>query len=132
MTRLIDRAPPVSRRVVLASLGVLLVVVVLVLRFMPTLLGAVDVPTISASACAGVGLPNATLAGDAHDPRIAWLVQNGQRRDVVFPDGFHARFAPNLEILDGSGAIVARAGDAVTGACVTGDGSAPLLLFLGQ
>ena len=72
--------------------------------------------------CAGVGL-GAVLHGDASDPRAAWLVDtsHGTRIDVVWPPGYRARFAPNLEVLDASEVVVLRAGDVVTGACGTAD-----------
>ena len=75
-----------------------------------------------ATACAGVGL-GAVLHGDAADPRVAWLVDtwHGTRIDVVWPPGYRARFAPDLEVLDASGVVVLRAGDAVTGGCGTVD-----------
>ena len=76
-------------------------------------------------ACAGVGT-EAVLAGDANDPRVAWLVSSGKRVDVVFPFGFRARFAPNLEVLNDSGVVVARAGDRIDGGCVT---AGPLLIL---
>lgn len=87
-------------------------------------------PTIQANGCEGVGLLNATLAGDANDPHLAWLVQNGTRMDVVFPAGFTARFNPRLEIVDGSGAAVAHEGDVIDGACVTGPDVQDRLLIL--
>jgi hypothetical protein len=87
-------------------------------------------PTVQAAGCRDVGIPNATLAGDPKDPRVTWLIQDGQRRDVVFPTGYAARFAPQLEILDGSGHVIARAGDLVGGGCVTGaDAQGPLLIL---
>jgi hypothetical protein len=51
----------------------------------------------------------------------------GGRIDVIWPPGYRARFTPNLEVLDGSGVIVIRAGDSVTGGCVTADPSILLL-----
>jgi hypothetical protein len=88
--------------------------------------GNVLLPTIDAQACAGVGT-EAVLAGDANDPRVAWLLESGARVDVVFPPGFSARFTPALEVLNASGAVVARAGDRIDGYCVTA--GAPLVLF---
>lgn len=92
---------------------------------LPTVNGASD-------ACAGIGLVGATLTGDPHDPRVAWLKSpaNGGRIDIVFPPGFSARFTPRLEILDAAGQVVARDGDPVEGGCDTGGGvGAPLLVF---
>lgn len=81
-----------------------------------------------ATACAGVGL-GALLHGDASDARATWLVDtsNGTRIDVVWPPGYRARFAPDLEVLDASGVVVLRAGDAVTGGCGTVDAGILLL-----
>lgn len=81
--------------------------------------------------CAGIGLIGATLTGSPTDPRVAWLTSTASpgRIDIVFPAGFTAQFAPELEILDGSGQVVAREGDSVDGACDEGDGSGRLLVF---
>ena len=91
--------------------------------------GSLVLPTINTrafDACAGVGT-EAVLAGDANDPRVAWLLSGGKRVDVVFPLGFSARFNPGLEVLDGSGAVVARGGDRIDGYCVTA--GPPLVLW---
>jgi hypothetical protein len=69
----------------------------------------------------------AELAGDPNDPRVAWIVSRGKRVDVVFPYGFSARFAPNLEVLDATGVVVARAADRIDGGCMTGG---PMLILL--
>ena len=37
--------------------------------------------------------------------------------EVTWPAGYRARFNPNLEVLDESGNVVIREGDAVSGAC---------------
>jgi hypothetical protein len=79
---------------------------------------------------AGFGLVNARLAGDATDPRHAWLVENATRVDVVFPGRLGARFTPSLEIVDQDGVVVARAGDVIDGGCVTGTTDAAPLLIL--
>ena len=72
-------------------------------------------------ACAGTGLISATLQGDANDPRVAWIeIKDHGTRGVLFPDSFTARFTPNLEILDASGQVRFRAGDAIDGGCVWG------------
>jgi hypothetical protein len=91
-----------------------------VTRALPTLPGP---PVMGApQACAGVGLA-AVLHGDPSDQRVAWLenLVDGSRLDVLWPAGYRARFAPSLEVLDASGATVAREGDAIEGACVVGD-----------
>jgi hypothetical protein len=90
--------------------------------------GDLALPTIdelAPSICAGVGV-EAVLRGSATDPRIAWLeASNGstatQRRDVVWPAGYRARFTPSLEILDENGKVVLRDGSQVTGLCVGGN-----------
>jgi len=72
-------------------------------------------------ACAGIGLIGATLQGDPHDPRVAWIaVKVHGTRGVIFPKGFTARFTPNLEILDATGQVKFRAGDAIDGGCLWG------------
>jgi hypothetical protein len=69
--------------------------------------------------CRGVGT-DAVLTGDRSDPRVAWLTSpdGSGRADLIWPPGYKAQFAPNLEILDASGAVVFRAGDHVDGGCV--------------
>ena len=68
--------------------------------------------------CAGVGL-DAVLRGSPTDARVAWLENTGTnaRRDVTWPAGYHARFTPNIEILNENGSVVLREGDHVEGAC---------------
>lgn len=53
-----------------------------------------------------------TLVGDptAHPPDWGVSQFDGHRIDFIWPAGFTARFDPDLEILDPSGAVVARAG----------------------
>jgi hypothetical protein len=92
-------------------------------------MGTLVLPTLDTRGsfpCAGVGT-EAVLAGDPGDPQVAWIVSRGTRVDVVFPYGFSARFAPNLEILDAAGAVVARSGDRIDGGCVT---AGPMLILL--
>lgn len=95
--------------------------------------GLLALPTVDTrgwDACGGVGLVHAVLTGDPTDPRVAWLDQAQGRTDVVFPLGLRARFAPNLEIVDQTGRVVARAGDVIDGGCVTGgDLGSPLLIL---
>jgi hypothetical protein len=52
------------------------------------------------------------------------------RRAVIWPTRFTARFAPRLEILDASGAIVFRAGDKIEDACTAGGAGDPGDLLL--
>ena len=92
--------------------------------------GTITLPTVAVGGCRDVGLRDAALTGDANDPRVAWVVQNGLRLDVVFPAGYRARFAPELEILDTDGKVVARGGDPIGGGCTTGsDARGPLLIL---
>ncbi len=52
-----------------------------------------------------------TLEGDpAASPPVWGVDRFGRRFDIIWPPGFRARFTPKLEILDPSGAVVARAG----------------------
>jgi hypothetical protein len=114
---------PVRR---LSGRALVILVVVLALSVAPQAHGSL--PTVAAwnGACAGIGLGEATLAGDRQDPYLAWLVYpDGERTDVVWPPGYSARFTPDLEILDASGRVVHRAGDVIDGGCVTGWGYPP-------
>jgi hypothetical protein len=92
-----------------------------------------DLPTVelmSPFVCSGIGL-DGHLTGDPGDPRVVWVVQDGGRLDVVFAPGLRARFVPTLEIVDLAGAVVAREGDAVDGACVIDQPPHDLLVLLG-
>src|SRR5450432_603085 len=65
--------------------------------------------------CRGVGF-EAALNGSPSDPRITWLTASGgQRRDIVWPPGYAARFTPNLEVLDANSNVVFREGSTVSG-----------------
>ncbi len=76
----------------------------------------------------GIGMAS-VLHASPSDPRIAWLegFPEGSRTDVIWPEGFRARFVPNLEVLDPDGRVVLREGDFVDGGWMTGD---PSGLFL--
>lgn len=91
----------------------------------------VPLPTLESDngGCRDVGL-DATLAGDAHDPRVAWLLIQGKRADIIWPPGFSARFTPELEVLDHTGKVVFRSGDRISGACVVGPSEAIPVRFL--
>jgi len=71
--------------------------------------------------CAGVGL-DAVLHGSPKDPYVAWLENRvgASRDEIVWPAGYRARFSPDLEILNESGIVVLREGDAISGSCVPG------------
>jgi photosystem II stability/assembly factor-like uncharacterized protein len=80
--------------------------------------------------CRGVGL-DAMLAGDPTDPHVAWLIDaNGRRREVVWPPGLTARFDPELQVVDRSGAIVLRAGAHIDSGCTAGPSDDPGSLLL--
>lgn len=79
----------------------------------------VSLPPGAIEACGGVAI-SAVLHGDAADQHVAWLVSDlGTRIDVAWPPGYRARFSPSLEVLDGSDVLVIKAGDPVSGGCVT-------------
>jgi hypothetical protein len=83
---------------------------------------------LAGGACAGVGL-EAVLHGSKDDPRIVWLQNTMQlpsgadagpslsNETLVWPAGYHARFTPKIEIVDGAGTVVLQEGDRVGGAC---------------
>ena len=83
-------------------------------------------PTWQGGCSIGVGR-DATLQGSAEDPRLAWAIDDsGDRVELLWPNGYSARFSPQLVVVDGSGQIVARDGDLIVGSCMTrpGDGDA--------
>jgi hypothetical protein len=97
-------------------------------------LPAPSLPTLEfvSQGCADVGL-DAFLTGSAEDPRVTWLVNvSGKRIDILWPRGFSARFDPDLEVLDGSGLVVYRAGDRIHGGCVVDSQGGPLLITPGM
>lgn len=60
-------------------------------------------------------LASGVLAGDPMDPWRVWVVAgDASRFDVVWPTGFGVRFTPGAEVVAGTGAVVAREGDAIT------------------
>jgi hypothetical protein len=71
------------------------------------------------NACRGIGI-DGTLHGDAADPRVAWLVVDGTRNELVWPPGYTARFDPSLTVVDSDGRPVFQDGDRVSGACLSG------------
>ncbi len=74
------------------------------------------------SVLCAVAAIDATIHGGALDPATVWLVDtgSGQRLDAFWPDGYAARFDPQLAVIDNSGTIVLREGDRVTRACSIG------------
>lgn len=71
--------------------------------------------------CAGGGfVERVTLHGAADAPGVTWLeFDDGtdRRETAVWPQGYRARFVPDLEVLDERGDVVAREGDVVEGGC---------------
>jgi hypothetical protein len=89
--------------------------------FVPLVTLSGRLPTgVSASnfVCAGYGLADAFVRGDLNALEKVWLVPIGAGaggpRQVTWPAGFRARFAPRLELIDASGLVVAREGDRLT------------------
>jgi hypothetical protein len=78
--------------------------------------------TSTEATCAGVGL-SAVLHGSPNYQHVAWLESNVRgdvrRTEVLWPAGYRARFSPSLEILNESGIVVLREGDAITAGCTT-------------
>jgi hypothetical protein len=64
--------------------------------------------------CGGVGGDDAVVHGKAGASDPVWIEPidgEPQRIEVGWPAGFRARFAPDLEIFDSTGELVAREGD---------------------
>jgi hypothetical protein len=76
-------------------------------------------------ACAGIGLEDAVLHGDANDPARVWLVRGpgAVRSELRWPPGYTAIFNPRLEVVDPSGNVVLREGDRIQGACLADPGA---------
>ena len=67
--------------------------------------------------CAGVGFVDSVLRGAPSSADPVWIepiASPSAKVAVRWPAGFRARFAPTLELLDGTGAVVAREGDTLT------------------
>lgn len=79
--------------------------------------GTVNIPTLPSPSpgvevlCASALHAPFTLEGAATASPAVWGVDIARHRfGIVWPPGFSARFSPGLEILDTSGAVVARQG----------------------
>lgn len=111
-----------------AAVAIAVVMVLTGCQGLPFLAPALHTVDVSGTACAGVGLLDATLHGSPSDPRVAWIhLQGFGDRQAVFPVGFTARFNPSLEVLDANGAVVFREGEKIDGACVSGDDDSLLI-----
>ena len=77
-------------------------------------------PNATQIACAGIGA-DAFLRGSASDPRHVWLedAATRARSELVWPTGFVARFAPDLQVIDAAGRAAYSGGDHIGGLCVT-------------
>ena len=55
-------------------------------------------------------------------PRVAWIELKGfGERLALFPTGFTADFAPELEVRDPTGTVVFHEGDKIDGGCGGGE-----------
>jgi hypothetical protein len=62
--------------------------------------------------CPAALLSDVKLHGEVSSTPAAWVTSpSGQHLSVVWPNGYVARFAPQLQIIDGSGHVVAQEGD---------------------
>ncbi len=91
----------------------------------PTLASGPSLPTDplwTGGGCRGVGT-DVVIHGAAADPKVSWVTspQTNQRTEIIWPVGYSARCTPTLEILDATGAIVAKEGDHLGGWCKTAD-----------
>jgi hypothetical protein len=92
-----------------------------------------DLPSGVALGCSSMLTPS-VLRGNAADSHKAWLVGYDDKRiELVWPEGYRARFAPSLEVLDRTEQVVLEAGDFVDGTCGIGDPGGQLMQppFLG-
>jgi hypothetical protein len=112
-----DQVPPVAGR-----FGRVIFASVLVAACAATPQPSFSLPTLStdSGACRGVGVEG-TLAGNPSDARLAWIdLDHADRQEVIWPPGFRARFAPDLEIVDATGTVVLRDRDRIAGGCTAG------------
>lgn len=123
-----DRSPAARHAKAVAGISVAAMVVLAGVG-LPVRPGEYALPTTATPwwfrlMCGGVGL-DAVVRGSPNDPHVAWLesqiavpgIPPGTREDVIWPEGYRARFSPNLEILDGWGNVVLREGEHVSGSC---------------
>jgi len=75
-------------------------------------------PGWQGNGCRGTGT-DMVIHGSMFDQLVSWveLPEGGGRVNIVWPVGYRARFVPTLEIVDRTGAIVAREGDRLQGWC---------------
>jgi hypothetical protein len=82
--------------------------------------------------CRGVGL-NGILRVSTSDQRIFWMENRptGERADIIWPAGYHARSNFGLEVIDDHNVVVGREGDLITGTCFHGEGG-PIHVSAGE
>lgn len=103
----------------------------LVLAVLLTGCANVALPTdpewVAGRGCRGVGV-DGILRGSKADPRVAWMADNlsGERVELIWPVGYHARFSVYLEVLDDRAVVVGRAGDRIIGTCFRREPGDPL------
>lgn len=74
--------------------------------------------------CRGVGFfQPVVLKAASYDANLVWLDFGDRgRREAIWPLGYRVAFGPDVPvILDSTGQIVHRAGDAISGGCTTPD-----------
>jgi hypothetical protein len=86
-----------------------------------------DLPSGVALGCSSMLTPS-VLRGSAADPHLAWLVGfDAERIEVIWPEGYTARYTPSLEVRDPTGRVMLEAGDFVDGTCGIGDPGGQLM-----
>jgi hypothetical protein len=91
----------------------------------PTIEGSIPLPAVQTHQdgheilCAGGGyVGRVELHGSRSNPAVTWITfPDGDRRDVVWPEGYTARFEPNLIVFTERGLIVASEGSLASGGC---------------
>jgi hypothetical protein len=85
---------------------------------------SLDLPTygvLGGTACAMTDLDGWRLAGNPDDPKVTWLQNGPERRDILWPPGYRADFDPTLRVFDRFGRELLREGGGVAGGCSVGD-----------
>lgn len=122
---IVDRSP-VRRRLIVLGLAVLLLVgaCAAVTRPLPAY-------AREDAYCSGALWSGLVLAGAPWELPAAWVVDDeGRRSEITWPEGYWARFLPDLEVVDAAGATILRAGDQVRRACVPKDLTNPTGEFI--
>jgi len=97
----------------------------------------IPLPTVATAdgLCREIGY-DGVLRGDPADPRVVWGEKQTRvnhlvlRKELVWPPGYTARFAPKLEILDATRQVRYVAGNTIPGGCTTGaDAQGPMYVI---